>query len=404
MKKELLPVILLTFVNTLNFSILIPILPFIIKSYGGGTVTYGIILSTYPFFQFFAAPILGSLSDRYGRRLILLISQAGTVLSWVIFAVAYFVPNVSVGIVSIPLLVIIISRIADGVTGGNSAVASAYLSDITTREEKTKAFGMVGGVVGLGLIFGPVIGGLTMSHSIGYLIPILLTLAISMITLIVMVKYLPESLPLNSRVPKVKIGIVEELQFFPKLIKYSKNRKIKYLFFLRAMFLFVFSSFSSIFVLYMIDNFAFDSTKIGLFFMVVGIFLVFNQAFLAGVISKRIGDLKTFIIGQMALSLSQFLYIFASNFWMFLPLVYLNNFGLSISMPTFKSLISKSVDESKQGEIMGIDESYFSASSAISPLIATWLYAVVGKYVFLIQSVILVISISFFWVKKGWRE
>jgi len=158
MKKELLPVILLTFVNTLNFSILIPILPFIIKSYGGGTVIYGIILSTYPFFQFFAAPILGSLSDRYGRRPILLISQAGTMLSWVIFAVAYFVPNVSVGIVSIPLLIIIISRIADGATGGNSAVASAYLSDITTHEEKTKAFGMVGGVVGLGLIFGPVIG------------------------------------------------------------------------------------------------------------------------------------------------------------------------------------------------------------------------------------------------------
>jgi len=404
MKKELLPVILLTFVNTLNFSILIPILPFIIKSYGGGTVIYGIILSTYPFFQFFAVPILGSLSDRYGRRPILLISQAGTMLSWVIFAVAYFVPNVSVGIVSIPLLIIIISRIADGATGGNSAVASAYLSDITTHEEKTKAFGMVGGVVGLGLIFGPVIGGLTMSHTIGYLIPILLTLAISIMTLIVMVKYLPESLPSNLRVSKIKMSIVEELQFFPKLIKYSKNRKIKYLFFLRAMFLFVFSSFSSIFVLFMIDHFAFDSTKIGLFFMVVGIFLVFNQAFLAGLISKRIGDLKTFILGQMALSLSQFLYIFTSNFWMFLPLVYLNNFGLSISMPTFKSLISKSVDESKQGEIMGIDESFFSASSAISPLIATWLYALFGKYVFLIQSIILVISISFFWVKKGWRE
>jgi len=95
---------------------------------------YGVILSTYPFFQFFAAPILGSLSDRYGRRPILLISQAGTMLSWVIFAVSYFVPHISIGALSVPALVIILARIADGVTGGNNAVANAYLSDITTRE------------------------------------------------------------------------------------------------------------------------------------------------------------------------------------------------------------------------------------------------------------------------------
>lgn len=404
MKKEMIPLLLLTFVNTLNFSILIPILPFIIKSYGGGTLMYGIILSTYPFFQFFASPILGSMSDRYGRRPILLLSQAGTALSWVIFVISYFIPDMHWGTVSVPLLVIIIARVADGVTGGNTSVANAYLSDITTHSEKTKAFGLIGGMVGLGLIIGPVLGGLSMNSSLGHLVPLLLTLSISVVTFIVMGKYLPESLPRERRILHAHFSIKEEFQFLPKLQKYSENRQIKYLFFLRAMFLFVFSSFSSIFVLYMIDTFSFDSSQIGLFFMLIGVFLIFNQVFVAGYISKKIGDLKTFVLGQSALIVSQFLYVVSNSFVVFLPLAYLNNLGLSISMPTFKSLLAKSVDESKQGEIMGIDESFFSASSALSPLVATWLYSTVGKYVFVIQALVLLLSVGFFEVRKGWKK
>ena len=404
MKKEFIPLLLLTFVNTLNFSILIPILPFIIKAYGGGTIMYGVILSTYPFFQFFAAPILGTLSDRYGRRPILLISQAGTMLSWVIFAISYFVPHISIGVISIPLVIIMLARIADGVTGGNNAVANAYLSDITTQKEKTKAFGLMGGMVGLGLIVGPVIGGLTMSSLLGYLTPIVLTLAISMVTLVVMMKYLPESLPPEKRAAFVKMNWSKELQFLPKLKKYSQNRQIKYLFFLRAMFLLVLNSFSSIFVLFLIDEFAFDSSKVGMFFVVIGVFLIVNQVFVTNWLSKRIGDLKTFVLGQMSLVISQFLYVFVSNFIVFLPLVYLNNFGISVSMPTFKSLIAKAVDKEKQGEIMGIDESFVSASAAIAPLIATWFYSVIGKYVFVLQALMLLVSIIFFEMKKGWKR
>jgi len=404
MKREFIPLLLLTFVNTLNFSILIPILPFIIKAYGGGTVMYGVILSTYPFFQFFAAPILGTLSDRYGRRPILLISQTGTMLSWVIFALSYFVPHITIGMISIPVVVIMLARIADGITGGNNAVANAYLSDITTHEEKTKTFGLMGGVVGLGLIVGPVIGGLTMSSSLGYLAPILLTLAISIATLIIMVKYLPESLPVEKRASFVKMSWIKELQFLPKIKKYSKNRQIKYLFFLRGMFLFVLNSFSSIFVLFLIDTFAFDSAKVGLLFVVIGVFLIINQTLVTSWLSKRIGDLKTFVLGQMALVVSQLLFVFVSNFILFLPLIYLNNFGISVSMPTFKSLISKAVDKSKQGEIMGIDESFSSASAAIAPLIATWFYAVIGKYVFVLQALMLLVSIVFFEAKRGWKK
>ena len=404
MKKELIPLLLLTFVNTLNFSIMIPILPFIVDQYGGGTIMYGILLSMYPLFQFFAAPMLGTLSDFYGRRPILLLSQAGTMVSWIIFALSYFVPNISLGAVSLPILILLLARIADGATGGNNAVANAFLTDITTQEEKTKTFGLMGGIVGIGFVIGPAIGGLTMSTPIGYLAPVLLTLFISIITLMMMFLYLPESLPKKERTKELTFNWIEELQFLPKIKKYTHNRQIKYLLFLRIMFLFVFSSSNSIFVLYMINTFRFNSQQIGLLFMVIGVFLFLNQAFVSGKISKKIGDLKTLILGQCTLVVSQFLYVFVPNLMAFVPVMYLNNFGFSISMPTFKSLLSKSVDKRKQGEIMGIDESLFAISAAVSPLLATWMYSFIGKYTFAVQAVILLSTVIVFEYKKGWKR
>ncbi len=382
---------------------MIPILPFIVEKYGGGTIMYGVLLSMYPLFQFFAAPMLGTLSDFYGRRPILLLSQAGTMLSWVIFVISYFVPKIFIGPFSLPLLILLIARIADGATGGNNAVANAFLSDITTHEEKTKIFGLMGGIVGLGLVIGPAIGGLTMSTSIGYLAPILLTLSVSVITLVMMYLYMPESLPKRERSEKLRFNWIEELQFLPKIKKYSHNRQLKFLFFLRIMFLFVFSSFSSIFVLYLINTFKLDSPQIGLLFMMVGLFLFLNQAVLSGWLSRKFGDLKTLITGHIALMMAQFLYVVVPNLTAFVPVVYLNNFGFAISMPTFKSMLSKSVNRKKQGEIMGIDESLFAISAAVSPLVATGLYSVIGKYTFAVQGFILLVTLIVYEYKKGWK-
>src|SRR5690606_18626485 len=124
-------------------------------------------------------------------------------------------------------------------------------SDITTHEEKTKSFGMLGGIVGVGFVVGPAIGGMTMSSNLGYLMPVLLTLAVSTVTLLVMLKYLPESLQKKDRTDTFEFNWSQELQFLPKLKRYSHNRQIMSLFSIRTVFLFVFSSFSSIFVLYL---------------------------------------------------------------------------------------------------------------------------------------------------------
>src|SRR6185295_10580465 len=158
MTKKILPVIFLTFINTLGFAILIPVLPFVVKNYNASSIVYGFLLSIYFIFQFLGAPFLGALRDHYGRKPILMLSHFGTLISWGIFGLAYFVPGVSLFGIALPLYVIGFARIVDGITGGNMSVANAYLSDITTPPEKARAFGTIGAVLGLGMIIGPTLG------------------------------------------------------------------------------------------------------------------------------------------------------------------------------------------------------------------------------------------------------
>ncbi len=396
MKKEYLPVILLTFVNTLNFSIMIPVLPFIVSRYKGGHILYGLLLTMYPLFQFFSAPVLGALSDRYGRRPILLISQFGTVLGWLIFAVAYFVPEYYFGAVALPIVVIMLARIADGITGGNNSVANAYISDHTQAHEKTKVFGLLGGVVGLALILGPALGGYASSFGISYLGSALVLIVISTVAFILMFFFLPESLPHGKRDTKIQFSLWDEVKFITKLKKYTQNRRLKYLFFIRAFFFLVFTAYSSIVVLFIIDLFSLDPRQIGQLFFLIGLFLIINQVVIVRIFSKRFGDLKTFLLGQAVVILTLFSLQFINSLYAYIFLAYLMNLGFSISFPTFRSLLANSVDAKKQGEIMGIDESFLAASSSIAPICAAYVYEYIGQWAFGVFAVILLIPLIIF--------
>lgn len=241
--KKLLPVLLLSFVNVVGFSILIPILPEMVQQYVATkylSIAYGAILSSYAFSQFLAAPLLGSLSDRYGRKPILVLSQVGTIISWLIFTLAYFAHGrIVFGWLPVPLLIIIISRIADGITGGNISVAQAWVSDSTVKEERTKVFGMMGGVFGLGFLLGPIIGGYSYSLGPGLLGTIFVALIISIITLFLIVFVLPESLPYEKRAHHLNIKLLSEVNIFNKFNLF-KSEEIKS-FYILGLFLLLFS-------------------------------------------------------------------------------------------------------------------------------------------------------------------
>lgn len=397
MKRELLPLLLLTFVNILNFAIMIPVLPFIVESFGGGSIMYGILLSMYPLFQFFAAPLLGAWSDVRGRRPVLLISQAGTLFSWVIFAVSYFIPHISIGPVLLPFIVILFARIFDGITGGNNSVANAFLADVTKPHERAKTFGLLGGVVGVGLIVGPAIGGFTSSWGIGYLGTSLANMVLSTITLILMYLYLPESLPPSKRDASLHFKWKDELKFITKIKKYATtNRLLRYLFVMRFAFLLFFNGYASIVVLFLIDQFHLNQTNLGLVFLVTGSYLVLNQVVISPFISSKIGPLRTFVIGVAVFITSLFFIQSMTNIWIYLLFAYILSLGISMSFPTYKSLLSNNVEETKQGEIQGIDEAFLAGASAIAPVISGIIYAGVGKYSFSIFAIGLFIPLAGF--------
>jgi MFS transporter, DHA1 family, tetracycline resistance protein len=402
MNKRLLAIALLTLVNVLGFAVFIPVFPFVVEQYGGSAITYGFLLSTYSIFQFVGAPILGSLSDRYGRRPLLLISHIGTIAAWTLFGLAYFVsPTIKIGILALPLVMITLARIVDGLTGGDTSILNAYISDVIPAHEKTKVFGMVGAIYGVGIIVGPLIGGFTSSYGIGFLGTVIFSLTVSVITLFSMYFYLPESLPKKFRVKELRLNILKEINVVEKIAQYHGNRLIKQLFFIRAFFTIVFSGYTTAVVLLVKDAFVLSSRDLGILFLGAGLFLIINQMFVTRYVAGKLGDLTTFYIGQILLVISLVLLMFLDSIPTFLFNTFIATMGFAFSMITFKSLISNHVDGSKQGEINGIDESIVAAGSAIAPIIAGFLYDEIGQYAFVFFAISLLFPYGVIWFRTG---
>lgn len=382
MKSKFIPAYLLTFVNVLGFSILLPILPFVVRSYNAPEWVYGALITCYSAFQFIGAPYLGSLSDSKGRKPVLIISQAGTLLSWFIFILALSLPETPFLGYALPLWIIAISRILDGLTGGNASVTNAYVADVTTRKEKSYIFGYLGGIAGIGLIVGPGLGGLTASSSLGYVGTLIAASIISILTLVSLFLWLKESLPIEERRPRHKQSLLETL-YIPKRIKTVNPKPIvKTLFWIKVVFSTMSAFYMSVIALYLIDLFQFDEKELGTFFLVVGAFLSFNQAFLSKRFISKFGEYKTLVMGLALTTIGVIGISLTQNLYVFIGLYYIMNLGFSLTFPTFSSLIAIHADPTKQGEVMGISESLNSFAMAAFPVIGSTLYGIIEKDIF----------------------
>ncbi len=388
MNKKLLPAYFLTFVNVLGFSILMPVLPFIVESYGAPDWVFGLLLSLYAAFQFVGAPYLGALSDSLGRKPILVISQAGTLLSWFIFLAALYLPDYTLFGIGVGLLVIGIARALDGVTGGNASVANAYVSDITTREEKSYIFGFLGGIAGIGLMIGPGIGGITASTSLGFKGTALAAIAISTITLLTIIFWLKESHPKEKRSIRKKESVIKNLFIIRRIKVLEPKPIIKLLFATKLFFSIMMAFYISTISLFIIDLFKFNEYKLGLFMLVVGIFLSFNQAFMSRIAIKKFGEFPTLLIGLALSTVGLIAITLTANFWLYITYYYVMNLGLSLTFPTFNALISIHADPKKQGEIMGISESINSFSLAVFPVVGAFLYEIIGFKVYYLMALL----------------
>ena len=388
MKKHLLPAYLLTLVNVLGFSILLPVLPFIVESYNAPKWVYGLLLTLYSTFQFFGAPYLGRLSDTYGRKPILVISQAGTLASWVIFIIALSLPEFPIFGLALPLWIIGISRIFDGLTGGNTSVANAYVADITTRDEKSYIFGYLGGIAGLGMIIGPGLGGFTASGSWGYTGTLVAATGISILALLTIIFLLKESHSEENRRQRERQSIWLSVLVLRRIRIAQPSNFIKVLFLLKFFFSITIAFYISTIALFLIDLFQMNEKELGLFMLAVGIFLAFNQAFLSKRFIKRFGEFPTLIIGLGLVFVGLISITLTNNLWLYLGFYYILNLGLSLCFPTFNALISIHANPKKQGEIMGISESINSLAMALFPVLSAALYGMIGYSIYYFVSLL----------------
>jgi len=394
--KRLFPIMLLSFVNTIGFSLLIPVMPFVVEKYGLGATTYGLLISTYSLFQFLAAPALGKLSNIYGRKKLLIISQAGTLLSWFIFASAYFInPNVKVIGISLSIFIILLSRVTDGITGGNISVANAYVSDITEPHEKTKAFGLIGATFGLGFMFGPVLGSFSSTSNIGYLGTVILAILISTVALILLFKLKDTAILETKDNFSLFKTIYSRLNVFKNFFKYKKEPLVFNLLSSKFFFAAAFTAYTSIISLYLKNFQQLDPKQIGIVFTIIGSFLIINQGFLTPKISQKIGSVSSIILGQILLIIGFLMLPFVNTLVPFLAISYLINIGISLNLLNTKTILVNSTQKSEQAEVLGFDESFSSINSSYIPLISGAAFALFSNNVFVFNAVLAGVALYF---------
>ena len=281
--KPLLTIFLIVFIDLLGFGLILPLLPFIAEKFNATPQRIGLLAATYSLFQFISGPILGRLSDRFGRKKLLIISQLGTFLGFILLAFAN----------SLPLL--FLSRIIDGITGGNISIAQAYIADSTDKKNRTKGMGMIGAAFGLGFIIGPTLGGV-LSRG-GYMLPALVAAGISLLSIVVTSLFLKETMGKSANQnPDTQLSL-------SKMVNTLKDKKLQeytLVFFLLNL---AFSSMQGIFALWAQARFSWNAQSTGYLLGFVGLISVISQLKLLPFANKNFGELKTLKIGVPLMAL-----------------------------------------------------------------------------------------------------
>lgn len=367
-KKALAFGFMSVFLCGIGFSIITPVVPFLVKPYvsspGEQASAVALLTSVYAVCVFLAAPGLGALSDRYGRRPVLLICFLGSAAGYFIFGMGG------------ALWVLFLGRIIDGVTGGNISTIFAYFADITPKEQRTKYFGWVSAVTGVGAAIGPALGGVLAKF--GYAVPMYFGAAVTLLNFIYGMVYMPESLKKKDRLEKMTLV---RLNPFSQLVGVLSMKSLKRLLIAGFLLWIPSGSLQAVFSQFTLDTFHWEPALIGLLFSIMGIQDLFSQAFIMPQLLLRIKDLQITILGMVS-EIAGYALIAASAVFSFYPLLiagmFIYGFGDSIFGPSFNGIVSKSADSREQGRVQGGSQSVQSLAKMIGPVIGGQIYVSIG--------------------------
>ncbi len=389
-KSVLLPIFLVVFVDLLSFSLILPLMPYIAANYGLNPFFVGLLLAAYPIGQVFGTPILGRLSDRFGRKPILLVSVGGT-----------FIALISLGLTLLfnptgAIVLIFATRLFDGLTGGNITVAQSYIADVTSLENRAKGLGMIGAAFGLGFIFGPAIGGFMSQW--GYHIPALFAAGLSFTNLVLITSVLPESLSAETR-EKLRHSV--KTKFSLKILKEALNKPIVGpLLHSRVYYSIAHGIFQTIFALYAQKRLNLNAAQTGLVLGYVGILVVIVQVGAIGKLTKKYSESQLMKASTLVLALSYVLWAIVPNLFLLMIVLIPISAASGILNTVLRSALTKAVSSEEIGGILGLSSSLESMTSIVTPILGGFLVASIGTWAPGIFSSIVTVSLLWFIIRK----
>jgi DHA1 family tetracycline resistance protein-like MFS transporter len=352
-------------IDVIGFGIIIPVMPKLIQELVGGDLSKassvgGLLMFTYAFMQFMFAPVLGNLSDQYGRRAVLLFSLLGFGIDYHFLAWA---PSIGW---------LFVARVFSGITGASITTASAYIADISTPEKRAQNFGMIGAAFGMGFIIGPLIGGVL--GQFGERIPFLFAAGLTLVNWLYGFFILPESLSMDKRrkfewKKANPLGSLLHLKKYPAVAGLVLSLTLIYI---------AIHAVQSTWSYYTMKKFDWNPAMIGYSLAFIGLMIAFVQGFLIRITIPKLGQTRSLFIGLMLYTIGMFLFSFAASTWMMFAFSAIYCLG-GISGPALQGIISTHVPANEQGQLQGALTSLMSATSIVGPPLMTGLFAFFSK-------------------------
>lgn len=345
MSRPLLVIVLTLLVNLIGFGIIIPLLPFYAETFGASPLTIGLLFASFSVAQLIASPLLGHWSDTWGRRPVLILSLIGTVISFVMLAFAN------------SLFMLFAARVVDGLSGGNVTTARAYIGDITTEENRAKAFGMLGAAFGLGFVIGPGLGGLL--AQISYTAPIWAAAAITVVAALLAWFWLPETVHRVEAVAGSPWRALREL---------GRRANLRLLFTIDFLYWGSFAVYQTTFALFGARRFGFDATHTGYLLAVFGCLGIIVQLGLVGPVVRRLGETRTLTIGLIFAAIGWGGSAMTHSVPLFVAMLVPGALGIGLCNPSLVSLVSGAAGKHEQGRVQGAAGALESLGRTIGPV------------------------------------